>query len=60
MSIIHSWEFISNKKISANKRVIFNLPKHNIAGIPDGMTIDKRGNLWVAVYDGHQVSILHI
>ncbi|CAD6207149.1 GSCOCG00010136001-RA-CDS [Cotesia congregata] len=35
-----------------NKRTIFDLKKNNLMGIPDGMTIDKVGNLWVANHGG--------
>lgn len=27
-------------------------------GVPDGMAIDKSGNLWVAHYEGSQVGVL--
>lgn len=40
----------------ANKRIVFDLSKTNVKGVPDGMTIDTNGNLWVAVYGGHHVS----
>ncbi|CAG5002694.1 unnamed protein product [Parnassius apollo] len=36
----------------SNKSYIFDLKKNNITGIPDGMTIDTDGNLWVAIFDG--------
>lgn len=36
----------------SNKRTVFDLQKNNIPGIPDGMTIDTDGNLWVAVFGG--------
>ncbi|XP_066593488.1 regucalcin-like isoform X2 [Prorops nasuta] len=39
----------------SNKRIIFDLQKNNIPGLPDGMTIDSDGNLWVAVYNGARV-----
>ncbi|XP_008547645.2 regucalcin [Microplitis demolitor] len=39
----------------SNKRTVFNLKDNKITGFPDGMTIDKAGNLWVAVYDGGKV-----
>lgn len=32
--------------------MVFDLDKHNIPGVPDGMTIDADGNLWVAVFNG--------
>lgn len=37
---------------------MFDLQKNDISGIPDGMTIDTNGNLWVAVYSGGSVSII--
>lgn len=39
----------------ANKRIVFDLNKINMEGVPDGMTIDTDGNLWIAVYGGHHV-----
>ncbi|XP_015110080.1 regucalcin isoform X2 [Diachasma alloeum] len=39
----------------SNKRVVFNLKEYNIPGIPDGMTIDNDGHLWVAVCDGSRI-----
>lgn len=41
----------------ANKKIVFDFLKNNIPGLPDGMTIDTNGNLWVAVYGGGGVSI---
>lgn len=38
-----------------NKRVVFDLEKHGIPGVPDGMTIDNDGNLWVAVFNGGRI-----
>lgn len=41
----------------ANKRIVFDLNKNNIpTGVPDGMTIDTDGNLWIAVFNGSVVS----
>lgn len=37
---------------------MFDFLKNNIPGLPDGMTIDTNGNLWVAVYGGGGVSII--
>lgn len=38
---------------SGKKRVIFDLKLNEINGLPDGMTIDTDGNLWVALmFDG--------
>lgn len=39
----------------ANQKTIFTLAKHDIKGLPDGMTIDTDGNLWVAIFDGSSV-----
>lgn len=38
--------------------MIFDFEKYDIPGVPDGMTIDTEGNLWVAVFNGGRV--LHI
>lgn len=40
---------------SANRRSVFTLKKHGLDGFPDGMTIDKDGNLWIAVFNGYKV-----
>jgi Gluconolactonase len=42
---------------SANRRKAFNFQEHNITGIPDGMTVDNKGNLWIACPFGGQVGI---
>ncbi|XP_015116165.1 regucalcin isoform X2 [Diachasma alloeum] len=39
----------------SNKRVIFNLKENDVPGVPDGMTIDKDGHLWVCVWDGNRI-----
>lgn len=44
--------------VSENCKPIFNLDDHEIPGVPDGMTIDTDGNLWVAVFDGG--CLLHV
>ncbi|XP_031778273.1 regucalcin isoform X2 [Nasonia vitripennis] len=51
------WAYDYNHKDGAinNKRVIFDLKKNNINGLPDGMTIDADGNLWVALFNGGAV-----
>ncbi|CAG4928767.1 unnamed protein product [Colias eurytheme] len=36
----------------SNMRYIFDFKKNGIEGLPDGTTIDKDGNLWVAVFFG--------
>ncbi|XP_029176331.1 regucalcin-like [Nylanderia fulva] len=39
----------------SNKRIAFDLDKANVKGLPDGMTIDTDGNLWIALWGGYQV-----
>ncbi|XP_011638983.1 regucalcin-like isoform X1 [Pogonomyrmex barbatus] len=38
-----------------NKRIVFDLNTTNFQGVPDGMTIDADGNLWIALFGGHHV-----
>ncbi|KZC11423.1 Regucalcin, partial [Dufourea novaeangliae] len=42
----------------SNKRIVFDLQKNNITGLPDGMTIDRDGNLWVALFGGG--GVIHV
>ncbi|XP_059481970.1 regucalcin-like isoform X2 [Neocloeon triangulifer] len=39
----------------SERRCIFDFKKNNIKGVPDGMTIDSIGNLWIACFGGNQV-----
>jgi len=43
--------------VLANKRIVFDFNTTHFSGVPDGMTIDADGNLWIALYGGHHVSI---
>ena len=36
-----------------NRRVVYRMEEGE--GLPDGMTVDVRGNLWVACYNGGRV-----
>ncbi|CAH0399647.1 unnamed protein product [Chilo suppressalis] len=36
----------------SNMSYVFDFKKNNVAGVPDGSTIDTDGNLWVAVFGG--------
>lgn len=38
-----------------NRRTLFSFQANNVTGVPDGMTIDKDDNLWVACYGGGKV-----
>jgi len=55
---VDMYDYDAEKGEIKNRKVIFDLEKHNIPGVPDGMTIDADGNLWVAVFDGGR--LLHI
>lgn len=39
----------------SNGSVVFDLKKNGIDGIPDGMTIDAEGKLWIAVFGGGKI-----
>ena len=41
--------------VADNRRTVFDFEAEQISGFPDGLTIDRDGNLWVALYDGSQV-----
>ncbi|XP_011499385.1 PREDICTED: regucalcin-like isoform X2 [Ceratosolen solmsi marchali] len=45
---------IYNGTIS-NPRIVFDFDAYNLTGVPDGMTIDKDNNLWVANYGAGRV-----
>nr|XP_003701165.1 PREDICTED: regucalcin-like [Megachile rotundata] len=49
---VAAFDFDSINGIISNKRIAFDFKKYNISGIPDGMTIDTDGHLWIAVYNG--------
>lgn len=38
-----------------NPRPVFDLKAEGVVGVPDGMTIDADGNLWIALFDGGKV-----
>ncbi|XP_059469259.1 uncharacterized protein LOC132193001 [Neocloeon triangulifer] len=40
---------------ASNRRTFFDFTANNVTGIPDSMSIDSEGNLWVASYFGSQV-----
>lgn len=55
---VDQYDYNIDKGEICNRKPIFNLDHHDIPGVPDGMTIDTDGNLWVAVFDGGR--LLHI
>ncbi|KAJ3654200.1 hypothetical protein Zmor_013404 [Zophobas morio] len=55
---VDEYDYNIEKGEICNRKVVFNLDVHDIPGVPDGMTMDTDGNLWVAVFDGG--CLLHI
>ncbi|CAH0556158.1 unnamed protein product [Brassicogethes aeneus] len=50
---IVSYDFNASKGTISNRKVVFDLSEHEeLAGNPDGMTIDENDNLWIALYGG--------
>ncbi|XP_045779318.1 regucalcin-like [Maniola jurtina] len=52
---IDAFDFDLESGTIRNRRVLFSFQANNVTGVPDGMTIDRDGNLWVACYDGGKV-----
>ncbi|KAA9038777.1 SMP-30/gluconolactonase/LRE family protein [Ginsengibacter hankyongi] len=51
---VTSYDYDKTSGKISNKKIVIKIPKN--AGLPDGMTIDNEGMLWVAHWDGWQVS----
>ena len=49
---VYAFDFNEKSEI-LNQRVIIDVPKE--LGMPDGMTIDNNGNLWIAMWGGFSV-----
>lgn len=49
-NLVKCYEFFS-----ANREVLYNFTQTNTPGVPDGMTIDNEGMIWVTAFNGHQV-----
>ncbi|XP_021965762.1 regucalcin isoform X2 [Folsomia candida] len=50
--VVAAFDFdIMDGKLS-NRRSVFDFCKANISGVPDGMTADSDGNLWIAMFSG--------
>lgn len=41
--------------VLANRQVIFKFSENGVEGMPDGMTIDTDGNLWIASFGGSKI-----
>ncbi|KAK0164549.1 hypothetical protein PV328_003165 [Microctonus aethiopoides] len=52
---VDAYDYNDNTGDISNRRTVFNLVEHNIPGIPDGLTIDIVGHLWVAINGGSRV-----
>ncbi|XP_063832381.1 regucalcin-like [Ostrinia nubilalis] len=52
---IDVFDFALEDGIIRNRRTLFSFQANNVTGLPDGMTIDSDGNLWVACYNGGKV-----
>lgn len=50
--VVYAFDFSKFSEIS-NKRTVIEIPEE--MGAPDGMTIDKNGNLWIALWGGYGV-----
>ncbi|XP_053989404.1 uncharacterized protein LOC128881955 [Hylaeus volcanicus] len=53
---VAAFDFEPIEGVISNKRIAFDLEKNNVTGLPDGMTIDRDGNLWVALFNGGGVA----
>ncbi|KAK6622932.1 hypothetical protein RUM43_008784 [Polyplax serrata] len=52
---INVFDFNLSEGSISNQTDLFSLDSNNLPGVPDGMTIDDKGNLWVALYNGSSV-----
>ncbi|CAG4966185.1 unnamed protein product [Parnassius apollo] len=52
---IDVFDFSLEEGTIGNRRTIFSFQANNVTGFPDGMTIDREGNIWVACFDGGKV-----
>jgi len=52
---VAAYDYDPNNGTISNKRIVFDLNKTALKGVPDGMTIDADGNLWIALFGGHHV-----
>ena len=50
---IEVFDFDSQKIKLTNRRTLYKIPDEHV--YPDGMCIDRNGNLWVALWNGHGV-----
>jgi sugar lactone lactonase YvrE len=53
--LIYAYDFDEASGDIANRRVLVRFPE-DVPGAPDGLTVDRDGKLWVAIFDGWRVS----
>lgn len=51
---VRAWDYDLETGDISNERVVISIPEG--MGGPDGMTIDEKGTLWIAMWGGNQVS----
>ncbi|VVD03596.1 unnamed protein product [Leptidea sinapis] len=49
---IDVFDYELDSGVIRNRRTLFSFKANNITGVPDGMTIDCEGNLWIACFNG--------
>uniref|UniRef100_A0A1B6BZ00 Regucalcin n=1 Tax=Clastoptera arizonana TaxID=38151 RepID=A0A1B6BZ00_9HEMI len=52
---VDSYDYNHDTGELSNENTIFDFKTNNIEGLPDGMTMDFEGKLWVACYGGGQI-----
>ncbi|KAF6211720.1 hypothetical protein GE061_012235 [Apolygus lucorum] len=52
---VDEFDFDINLGEISNLKTVFDVKKNSISGLPDGMTIDSDGNLWVALFGGAKI-----
>ena len=40
----------------SGRRTVFDFKAEGVEGVPDGLTVDTDGNVWVAMYRGGKVT----
>ncbi|XP_046389173.1 regucalcin [Ischnura elegans] len=52
---VDCFDVSGGKLDTASRRTVFDFQKNGIKGVPDGLTMDTEGKLWVACFNGYQV-----
>ncbi|XP_011881379.1 PREDICTED: regucalcin-like isoform X2 [Vollenhovia emeryi] len=52
---VAAYDYDPNLGKISNRRIVFDLNNTDLKGVPDGMTIDTDGNLWIALFGGSHV-----